>query len=312
MDFRQSSYFIALVEEGSFTKAARRLHATQPGISVLVAELEKRFGVQLVERRPRGISVTAAGERLYECCLDIMRAVESARVQMNEIKNATMGTVSIGLPPTLCRGISTRVLSGFDRAYPFVELRLVEALSRELTDRVSAHELDFAVVTKAEKIRGLKHAFLHRDHLVLISGSAAGFQNMQPVSLSDLPPLKLILPSRNQFLGETIYQTLHSRGVRVQKTLEVDGLISLIDMVKNTDWVSFLPTIAINPTRDSRAFTITPIVEGFVDFEYFLVESSSAALSEPARNLVRLVEDAFSTASRKWPSSIRSSEFGFR
>jgi len=304
MDFRQSSFFIALVEEGSFTRAARRVHATQPGLSVLISNLEKQFGVKLVERHPRGISVTAAGERLYDSCLSIMRAVESARVQMAEIKDAVMGRISFGLPPTLCRGMATSVLSAFEHSFPFVELKLVEAFSRNLIDWVSARELDFAVVTKAPKVRGLKHTFLHRDHLVLVSGRKRNFRDLEPIALSELSNLKLILPSRKQFLGDTIYQTIIARGVRVEKILEVDGLVSLIDMVSETDWVAFLPTIAIDPQPGKRPFNVSPLSNAFIEFEYFLVESSSAALSAPARLLVNLITNAFNASEEAWRSSI--------
>jgi LysR family transcriptional regulator, nitrogen assimilation regulatory protein len=304
MDFRQSSYFIALVEEGSFTKAARRVHATQPGLSVLISNLEKEFGVKLVERHPRGTSVTAAGERLYDSCVSIMRAVENARIQMAEIKGAVMGKIAFGLPPTLCRGMATSVLSAFEHSFPFVELKLVEAFSRNLIDWVSARELDFAVVTKASKVRGLKHTFLHRDHLILISGRKSDFRDLEPIALSELSNLKLILPSRKQFLGDTIYQTIISRGVRVEKILEVDGLVSLIDMVSETDWVAFLPTIAVDPQSGKRPFTITPLSNAFIEFEYFLVESSTAPLSAPARLLVDLITNAFNASEEAWPTSI--------
>jgi DNA-binding transcriptional LysR family regulator len=105
---------------------------------------------------------------------------------------------------SLLRHVHKRSFDFRGGTYPFVELKLVEAFSGDLIDWVSARELDFAVVTKAEKVRGLKHTFLHRDHLVLISGPAVKLRNMQP-ALRELPPLKLMLPSRKQFLGETIY-----------------------------------------------------------------------------------------------------------
>jgi LysR family nitrogen assimilation transcriptional regulator len=300
MDVRQAQCFVALIEEGSFTKAAQRVFATQPGISLMISGMEKDFGVRLVERHARGVTPTHAGERLYARSLEILRAVEKAKGEMAELKDAVVGEVAFGMPPTFCMEVATSILTRFTADYPHVDLKLVEAFSAELVQGVSNHKLEFAVATSTPTERGLELSLLHRDHFVLIAGLESADALAAPMRLQDLPPLKLIMPSRQQTLGAVINRLIQVHGLRVARILEVDGLVAAVDMVRRSDWVSFMPTIALGGEIANGPFKIIPLDELNTEFEYYLVRAATAPSSRPAGLLIDYMRQEL--AKRQTPS----------
>jgi DNA-binding transcriptional LysR family regulator len=111
MTFRQLEYLVAVIDEGSFGRAAQRLYVSQPTLSQQVRALEAEIGGALVERLPRGARATAAGEALLPAARAALAATERARrsarmvlgLEAGELEIATVGTVALGLLPAVLR-----------------------------------------------------------------------------------------------------------------------------------------------------------------------------------------------------------------
>ena len=96
MDIRQLTYFMVIAEEGQITAAARRLHMAQPPLSQQMKALEEELGVQLLQREPRSVTLTDAGEILYRRARQIITLTDSTRREIADFKNGLRGTLSIG------------------------------------------------------------------------------------------------------------------------------------------------------------------------------------------------------------------------
>ena len=96
MDIRQLTYFMVIAEEGQITAAARRLHMAQPPLSQQMKALEEELGVQLLQREPRSVTLTDAGEILYRRARQIVTLTDSTRREIADFKNGLRGTLSIG------------------------------------------------------------------------------------------------------------------------------------------------------------------------------------------------------------------------
>jgi len=111
MTLRQLEYLVAIIDEGSFGRAAQRLYVSQPTLSQQIRALEAEVGGALVERLPRGVRPTPAGEALLPAARAALAATERARraarmvlgLEAGELEIATVGTVAIGLLPPLLR-----------------------------------------------------------------------------------------------------------------------------------------------------------------------------------------------------------------
>jgi DNA-binding transcriptional LysR family regulator len=283
MDLRQLRYFVAVHEEGSFTRAARRENVSQPSLSVQVAELEAALNVRLFDRHPRGTAPTSAGKRLYDRAIRILRLVGETVQEIAQPAGAISGAVRVGLPQLLSRSVLTPLLTGFAASFPAVDVQLVESYSGTLTGMVMAHELDFAVVTRPPEPLPLRLERFFHARFVLATGPAHGLRPFAPVDLRQLPPLKLVVPSATHSTRTLIDDLLRMQDVPVARLMEIDGLLGTLDLVSGSDWVSIVPLVAIEDEVRLSRVTYSPIVGERLGIDYYAAHVVSAALTLPAQ-----------------------------
>ena len=144
MELRQLEYFVAVVEEGGFTRAAERVLVAQSGVSAQVRRLERELGVELLDRSRRGVTLTEAGAAVLPHARAALAGARGVRTAVEELTGLLRGHVRIGM---ITAGPSVLLgdwLTGFHAKYPDVELTLIEAPSDELFAAVLSGELDLA------------------------------------------------------------------------------------------------------------------------------------------------------------------------
>lgn len=134
---RDAETFVAVVEGGGLSAAARRLGRSQPTVSRQLAALEARLGVRLIERSTRRLRLTTAGRAYFERCRTLLAMLRDADEIVADMSGAIRGTVRVSLPPTYARCRLAPLLPAFFRAHPDVRLDVV--LSGERADLVGAH-----------------------------------------------------------------------------------------------------------------------------------------------------------------------------
>jgi DNA-binding transcriptional LysR family regulator len=146
LDIKPLRYFVTLAETLHFGRAAARLHLSQPPLSRQLAALEASLGVTLLERSPRSVTLTAAGQRFYADAKAILAALEQAAKNAQATQRGDAGTLTIGF--TMCAAYS--VVPGYARsfgaAYPEVALQLREVVSNDLAAQVLAGRIDAAIM----------------------------------------------------------------------------------------------------------------------------------------------------------------------
>jgi DNA-binding transcriptional LysR family regulator len=149
MELRQLEYFVAVVEEASFTKAAARVHVAQPGVSAQVRRLEAELGEPLLDRSGRSVRPTEAGAAVLPYARAALEAVSGARVAVEELTGLLRGRVAVGMVVACGVLDLPDLLAEFHRAHPRVEITLSEANSDELVDAVRGGRLDLGLIAFA-------------------------------------------------------------------------------------------------------------------------------------------------------------------
>ncbi|MCP2340508.1 DNA-binding transcriptional LysR family regulator [Actinomadura rupiterrae] len=132
MELRQLRYFVAVAEEGGFTRAAERLHVAQPGISAQVRQLEREFGQELFDRSGRSVKLTEAGEAVLPYARAALWAADGARLAVDELTGLIRGRVAVGTVTSMPSALVPDLLAGLHCDHPGVEITLSEGNSADL------------------------------------------------------------------------------------------------------------------------------------------------------------------------------------
>ena len=186
LDTDQLRSFLAIVDTGSFTRAADRVNKTQSAVSMHVRRLEERLDRPLFFKDGRGAKLSPDGERLVEHARRILDAETAALADLTH--DGLSGRVTFGIPDDYAEPYLPDIVARFSRANPRVELSIVCLPSLDLAERVQAGAVDLAVVTDCAEIRSIE--IIREETLHWVAGLRAG-----PVEARRPLPLALATPS---------------------------------------------------------------------------------------------------------------------
>ena len=285
ISLRQLQYFIAVCEEGSISKAAGRENCTQPALSTQIRNLEDVIGSRLFDRSVAGVLPTSAGKLFYRHAVAIMRSLRMAEHEMAKGNNQIVGSVRAGLIPSVVRGILPSFLPHFVEQHPAIELCITESFSGTLTSWLLAREIDLAVVVEPPAHDGLVTERLAEGPAVLITGKTAGLAP-GPTLLSNLPPLKMVLPGHRHGLRATIERSIWARSLKAARILEMDSVPGMIAFVRASDWATILPSAAVVRDLDDPELVLNPITDPQFEGNLYIVHLAQFPLSPASQEFV--------------------------
>lgn len=149
--------FVAACEAGSLSHVARDLSRTQSAVSQHVKGLEAETGVVLLERQPRGVAVTEAGQILYQAACSALSQIDGAVRQLNDLRNGEAGNIRIATGSTTVRHFMSGAIVEFRRRHPRVRLEFrTENSSRACLAALAAGDADLAWITVGAQVRGIE------------------------------------------------------------------------------------------------------------------------------------------------------------
>ena len=181
LDTDQLRSFLAIVDTGSFTRAAERVNKTQSAVSMHIRRLEERLGRTLFVKHGRGAKLSADGERLVDHARRMLQ-IEAAALSDLGAKGLT-GRVTLGMPDDYVEPFLADIVGRFTCRHPNVEISVVCEPSVILAERFRLGEVDVAVVTDCDRIRGTE--ILREEPLQWVAGSRAGpIEEQRPLPLA--------------------------------------------------------------------------------------------------------------------------------
>lgn len=305
MKLQQLRYFVAVYEEGSFSAAAKRVNATQSGLSMHVGQIEKRYDVVLFNRNSSGVTPTETGRSFYDDAIQVIAASTRAEGRLRNLSKSLVGHVKVGLMPTFTRAILTNVLLRFSQEYSEVRVSLSEAYSGNLSDMVTAGRLDFAVVPAFDRDGFLQGTPMGRDQECFVCSANSDFRVGKTVSLKNLPPQRLVLPGKSNARRSRIESYLAENDIQVEEILEIDTMYGTLDLVARSDWVSILPAVLCLPDYDGDRRQIAPLADPPLHVDYLRIMPRSRPLSQAAQAFADVLQEelncALEESSANWP-----------
>ena len=292
---RQLSSLIAVYEEGSFTAASERENATQSGISQHISAIEKELGINLFTRNSNGVIPTTICHGFYKKSVEAIRTLKTAEQEAMNAGKGLSGRVNAGLMPTFTRAALAPVLKSISTTHPNIEISIVESYSGSLTDMVKAGELDFALVPVMTGTQGIKYSNLVRDREVLVSSPSFGNNQGEEISLKNLAPLKIVLPTKANIRRIKLEDYFTAHSIEIANIMEMDSMIGTLELVGSTDWVTVLPYLICVPDTHSNLRHINPICEPNIYSDFVIIEPIGRSLTPQATFFLKLLKEEISS-----------------
>ena len=253
MELRQLRYLVALSEERNFTRAAAREHVAQPALSQQIRRLEEEFGLALVERTTRRMTITGAGELLLARARRILAEIEAAHAEMQGLTGVQTGHVSIGAMHTMGPIDVSLALAIFRERHPGVELTVREQSSEELAEMLRVDELDVAFLSVTERIEshGLGLHQLVSEELVVVLPHSHRLGRRRQLRMTELSGEEFIAYREGARLRELLVSAGRAAGFETRVTLESNESERIRRLVARGLGVAILPrSDAVAPGAD--------------------------------------------------------------
>jgi DNA-binding transcriptional LysR family regulator len=293
MDLSQLRYVVEVANTSSFTRAAERCFVTQSALSHQIAALERELGQRLFVRSSRSVRETEAGTAFVARAREALRAIDSAKEDAAATAGHVVGTLRLGVIPTVTAIDVPAVLARFRADHPSARVELRVGNSEALAVDVRAGDLDVAFLGLREDSmpRGVSTREIGRDRLVAAVPPAHVLAGRSDIALSDLAGLTFAdFPAGTSGRAQSDV-AFAAAGVERDVAFEADSAELLIGLVAADLAVSLLaPAVLEGRHRDVIA---VPIRQGPVRIEY--VAWDADAPRSVARAFLRVVDAAAST-----------------
>lgn len=196
MDLKQLEYFTSVVKEGNISKAAKKLHLSQPPLSMQIKNLEAELGVNLFERGARKIELSEAGKLLYSRATSILELSEITKEELLSLNTKTYGTIRLGVVSSIGSTYVSKEVKSFHEIYPDINFELFEANTYEQLELLKNKEIELALVRSPFEENQATSIVLKTEPMMAVAHKHFFLKDSPQVTLFDLKNQPLILYRR--------------------------------------------------------------------------------------------------------------------
>ena len=259
MDTQNLRAFLLVAESGSFSKAAKRLHLTQPAVSKRIAQLEAQLNVSLFDRIGRRISTTEAGEALLPHARAVHLELQAAQQSVRDLAGEVRGRLRLATSHHIGLHRLPPLLSFFSKAFPAVQLDIDFMDSEQAYELTLQGEVELAVVTLApSSIANIVTRPIWLDPLDFMVQQGTQLTRKKALGLKELSQHPAILPGLNTYTGQIVKSLFEQRRLPIQIAITTNYLETIRMMASvGLGWTVLPrsmrdPSLATLPIRDAR------------------------------------------------------------
>lgn len=266
MEMRQLRHLIAVVEHGSFSRAAQAVHLTQPALTRSIQALESQVGAVVLERQRGDITPTEIGRLLLTHARTLDSAARDLERDIAMTKGLELGELRIGVGPFGGAALIGPVLARLNRLHPRLHLRAMLAPWQELPQRLREREVDLIVVelSQVSQMEGLEHRALARhpvqvvcrSHHPLLTHPHPTLEQVFHYPTAGPTPTTSMVAQLLQLLPGALRETLQRQGVPL---IECDLSSVLKDVLRDSDAIALMPRFVVNQEIARGELALLPL-----------------------------------------------------
>jgi DNA-binding transcriptional LysR family regulator len=243
VELRQLGHFVAIAEEGSFTKAARRLHYVQSALSVSVQALERELSVRLFDRTTHRVTLTAAGEALLPAARRVLAAAEEIHDMAAGVRGVVRGTLRVGIMQSFAFADVPGLLGTFRRQHPEVEIEVRPAAggSAALIEELRRGGLDIAFIALLDPPSAVNAIPLGSEELVLVAAPDQAPPGRRPITLDALVDARFVDFPTGWGVRTVVDRAFAAAGLERRVTMEVADVVTCLQLLQAGLGIALLP-----------------------------------------------------------------------
>lgn len=297
MELRQLRYFVAIVDHGSLSSAARVLHIAQPALTQQIKQLEEELAAQLLHRSAQGVMATDAGKIFYEHAQAILKQVSDAKSAVGQSTQNPTGTVALGIPQSASGVLALPLLTAIRARYPEITLQLTEELTGNLIEQLKTGRINLAVLFDDGQLTSFTATPLVEEEMMFITrrdshyahdAQASGSAN-RSTTLGQAVQVPLILPGWLHGVRPRIENIVRTMGLSLDNVIEINSVTILKSAILADIGATILPIAPLLSEIERGEMTAYTISDVAISRTLVLCASKNIPLTNAAAAVERLV-----------------------
>jgi DNA-binding transcriptional LysR family regulator len=290
MDLAQLEVFVAVAQEGRFSRAAEKLHRTQSAISQTIRKLEDEIGEPLFDRSSREGRLTDVGRLLQDHAEKLLNLRQGAHQALLELRELQQGKLSIAANEFTALYLLP-VLAEFRRLHPMIKIAVQRTLGRNIPEDVLRHNCELGVLTYDPQIPQLRSAVVYQDELVLVVPPNHPLAGEPQVSIQQLGAESFVAHNVSSPYREKVIEAFKRHKTPLHMDIELPTLQAIKNFVAAGNGVAFLPEISVENELARGELRRIPVKELRLHRKLRLVYRKAASISHAARAFLKVAEN---------------------
>lgn len=258
MLLRHLNYFIAVAEQGGFTRAAAMLHVSQPALSQQIRQLEETLGVRLFDRSGRNTRLTDAGTVWLIYARRVLQGLAEGQRALHDVEDLQRGTLRVAMTPTFTTYFMGPLAAAFYQRYPNITLDIQELAQDRMETLLLNDELDVGIAFEGSDSRDIVSQPLFSETLALVVGRCHPLAAARRIELTALNDESLILLSSAFATREQIDRYCRQREIQPKVQMEANSISAVLAVIERTSLATLLPAAIVLERNDLTAIELAP------------------------------------------------------
>ncbi|WP_265557153.1 transcriptional regulator CynR [Serratia grimesii] len=242
MLLRHIRYFLAVAEQGNFTRAAEVLHVSQPTLSQQIKQLEEKLGTPLFDRTGRAVRLTDAGAAWMRYARLALQDLEAGTRAIHDVATLERGSLRLAMTPTFTAYLIGPVIDAFYRRYPGVSVSIHEMTQDRIEAQLAEDRLDLGIAFGQAQSADIEAEDLFSESLNMMVGTHHPLaQQREPLSAQAFEQQPLVLLSEDFATRQFIDDYCQRLGIRPRVAMEANAIGAIIDIVRRSQLATLLP-----------------------------------------------------------------------
>src|SRR5829696_3341874 len=289
MEMTQLEFFLQVIAEGSFSKAADAVGRTQPAVSIAIRRLEEEVGAPLFDRSQKSPVLTEAGLAIQDYARRILALRDQARGAVNELRELKRGLVRVGANESTSLYLLPQVILSFREKHPDVKVEIYRHVSERLPREVLERNVDFAVLASEPVDRDLESFCVLRDELALILNPSHPLASRDEVTIEELGGEPFLAHNVRTASRNKVIEAFAEHHTPLNITLELATVETIKRFVQLKIGVAFVPQMCVREELERGTLVTVPVRGLSYQRTLWVTQRRQATLSHAAAAFLKVL-----------------------